>query len=100
LPDPLTAGWNGASVCEIIEDTELIRVLRCTFPPGIGHEMHEHAPHYGYTVKGSKFRITDSEGIRELDVPTGYSFYKETITQHEVLNIGDSIAVFLIIEPK
>ena len=100
LPDPLEAGWVGKPVCEVLEDNDKVRVLKCTFPPGVGHEKHEHAPHYGYTLAGSKFRITDATGTREVNVPAGSDFYKDVITTHEVLNIGDSTAIFLIIEPK
>jgi quercetin dioxygenase-like cupin family protein len=100
LPDPLEAGWNGEKVCEVLEDNDKLRVLKCTFPPGIGHEKHEHQPHFGYTLAGSKFKMTDSEGVRELDVPTGYSFSKDFVSVHEAENIGDSTAVFLIVEYK
>lgn len=100
LPDPLQAGWNGKKVCKVLEENTSVRVLKCTFPPGVGHEKHFHAEHFGYTLKGSKFRITDETGTREVDVPTGYNFYNEKIDWHEVLNIGDSTAVFLIVEPK
>ena len=100
LPDPLEAGWNNQSVCEVLEDNDKQRILKCTFPPGIGHEKHYHNPHFGYTLKGSKFRITDTTGTKEVNVPTGSTFSKDEITWHEVLNVGDSTAVFLIIEPK
>lgn len=100
LPDPLEAGWEGEKVCELLEETENVRALRCTFPPGVGHERHYHDEHFGYTIKGSRFRITDATGTREVNVPTGSSFYNEKVEWHEVLNIGDSTAVFLIIEPK
>lgn len=100
LPDPLKAGWNNEPVCEEVENNEKVRVLKCTFPPGVGHERHYHAAHYGYTVSGSKFRITDTTGTREVQVPTGSSFYNDKIEWHEVLNVGDSTAVFLIVEPK
>lgn len=100
LPDPLEAGWKGEAVCEILKDNKELRVLKCTFEPGIGHEKHYHNPHFGYTISGSRFRITDTTGIREVNVPTGYSFSNDEITSHEVLNIGDSIGVFLIIEYK
>jgi quercetin dioxygenase-like cupin family protein len=100
LPDPLEAGWKGKSVCEIIEETEKLRVLKCTFKPNVGHEKHYHKPHVGYTLKGSKFQITDKNGVREINVPTGSTFSKDKTSQHEVLNIGDSTAIFLIIEPK
>ena len=100
LPDPLEAGWHGEKVCQILEENESIRVLKCTFPPGVGHEKHFHAKHFGYTLKGSEFQITDHKGTREVNVPTGYDFFNEGIEWHNVLNIGDSTAVFLIIEPK
>lgn len=100
LPDPLQAGWNNQSVCEVLEDNNELRVLKCTFAPNVGHEKHYHNPHFGYTLAGSTFRITDTTGTREVNVPTGYSFSKTEISQHEVLNIGDSTAVFLIMEYK
>lgn len=100
LPDPLEAGWNNEAVCEVVEDNAKIRVLKCSFAPGVGHEKHYHNPHFGYTLAGSQFRIKDTTGIREVNVPTDYSFSKEAISTHEVLNIGDSTAVFLIIEYK
>ena len=100
LPDPLEAGWKNASVCELVEDRKNVRVLKCTFEPGVGHERHYHKPHFGYTLAGSKFKMKDTNGIREVDVPTGSHFYSEGVVWHEVLNIGDSTAVFLIIEPK
>ncbi|WP_233273969.1 cupin domain-containing protein [Altibacter lentus] len=100
LPDPLAAGWKDQAVCELLQENDHLRVLRCTFAPGVGHEKHYHAPHIGYTIAGSRFRITDTTGSREVDVPTGYHFDNEYIEWHEVLNIGDSTAVFLIIESK
>jgi len=100
LPDPLEAGWQGQSVCEVLQDTKELRVLKCTFPPNVGHEKHYHAPHFGYTINGSTFKITDQNGTREVNVPSNYSFSNDTIVEHEVLNIGDSTAVFLIVEYK
>ena len=100
LPDPLEAGWNNQPVCELLEDNDRIRVLRCTFPPGVGHEKHYHKPHFGYAISGSKFRIKDTTGVREVSFPSGGHFYSEGTKWHEALNIGDSTAVFLIIEPK
>ncbi len=100
LADPLEAGWKGEAVCTVEKEDEAIRVLRCTFPPGVGHEKHFHPKHFGYTVKGSKFRITDASGTKEVDVPTGSDFYNEKIEWHEVLNIGSDTAVFLIMESK
>jgi len=100
LPDPLEAGWLGESVCEMMhEDTE-VRVLKCTFPPGVGHEKHQHQPHFGYTLQGSTFKITDAKGTKTVNVKTGTNFSKDKVTEHEVVNVGDSTAVFLIVEYK
>jgi len=68
----LEAGWNNKAVCEVVEENDKVRILKCTFAPDVGHEKHYHNPHFGYTQ----------------------------ITSHEVLNIGDSTAVFLIVEYK
>lgn len=100
LPDPLEAGWKGSSVCEILEENKSQRVLKCIFDPGIGHERHFHLPHFGYTIAGSTFRIKDTTGTRDVNVKTGSYFNSIGTEWHEVLNIGDSTAVFLIIEPK
>ena len=100
LPDPLAAGWGNQKVCELLEENTKIRVLKCTFPPGTGHERHYHSAHFGYTLAGSTFRITDTTGTRDVTVPTGSNFNNDGVAWHEVLNIGDSTAVFLIIEPK
>ena len=100
LPDPLEAGWNNEAVCEILQDNADIRALKCTFPPGVGHERHYHKAHFGYAIAGSKFRIKDTTGTREVTLKSGTSFSSEGVEWHEVLNIGDSTAIFLIIEPK
>jgi quercetin dioxygenase-like cupin family protein len=100
LPDPLQAGWNGKKVCELLQDTKEQRILKCTFPPGIGHEKHYHNPHFGYTLKGGTFKITDTSGTKTITVPTGTTWSKSKVTQHEVLNVGESTSVYLIIEPK
>ena len=100
LPDPLEAGWNGEAVCEVLNENDELRVLKCTFEPGVGHEKHLHESHFGYTLAGGKFRITDTTGTREVDIPTGYNFSNAKIISHEVLNIGETTAIFLIMEYK
>jgi len=45
-------------------------------------------------------RIEDENGVREVDVPAGSSFTSEGVSWHEVLNVGDTTTVFLIVEPK
>jgi quercetin dioxygenase-like cupin family protein len=100
LPDPLQAGWRGRAVCEQLPSSDELRVLRCTFPPGVGHERHYHPPHWGYVLAGGRMRITDASGVREVDTVTGSSFSSPGVAWHEVLNIGGTTAVFLIVEPR
>ena len=100
LPDPLAAGWRGRSVCEKLHEDDRLRVLRCTFAPGVGHERHFHAAHFGYVLAGGRMRITDEDGVREVDLLTSSTFSSDGIAWHEVLNIGDTTTVFLIVEPK
>ena len=100
LPDPLAAGWKGSPVCELLYENSDIRVLKCTFKPGIGHEKHYHDPHFGYTLSGSTFQMIDDKGKRVVEVPTGSHFYSKGTEGHEVLNVGDSTGIFLIFEHK
>ena len=98
LPDPLAAGWKGAPVCERLHKDATQRILRCTFAPGVGHERHYHGPNFGYAVSGGRMQITDASGTREVDLPTGSSFASPGTEWHEVLNVGETTVVYLIIE--
>lgn len=100
LPDPLAAGWQGNEVCERLHEDKQQRVLRCTFAPGIGHEKHFHKAHFGYAISGGKMRLTSSNGIREVTLTTGSSYSSNGVEWHEVLNVGDTTVVYLIVEPK
>ena len=73
LPDALTAGWKGQKTCEKLFEDEKVRVARCTFQPGVGHERHFHLPHYLYVLGGGRVRVTDATGTREADVTLEYS---------------------------
>ncbi len=100
LPDPLTAGWEGEKVCEVLQENDSLRALRCTFPPGAGHERHFHAPHFGYILEGGTMRIKDASGTREQETPAGASWTSDGVDWHEAVNIGDTTTVYIIVEPK
>lgn len=100
LPDPLAAGWNGQAVCEQLALTERQRVLKCTFPPGVGHEKHYHVPHFGYALSGGRMRLNDARGTRDVELATGSHFTSEGTDWHEVLNIGTTTVQYLIVEPR
>ncbi len=100
LPDPLAAGWKGKPVCEKLLDDDERRVLRCTFPPGGGHDRHFHRPHFGYAISGGRMRITEPKGVREATLAAGSVFTSSGVEWHEVLNIGDTTVQYLIVEAK
>lgn len=100
LPDPLAAGWQGKKVCEKLHEDEKQRILRCTFPPGVGHEKHYHAPNFGYTLQGGKMKITSASGTREVEIKTGDSHVSQGTDWHEVVNVGDTTVVYLVVEVK
>jgi len=99
LPDPLRAGWQGKKVCEQLHESIDMRVLRCTFAPGVGHERHFHAAHYGYALSGGTMKITDGNSTRTVELQTGSDFYSGGIDWHTVINIGKTTVQYLIIEP-
>ena len=100
LPDPVAAGWQGETVCEVLREDAELRIFRCTFPPGMGHERHFHPRHFGYALSGGTMRITSDAGTREVALKTGSYFFNEGIAWHEGLNVGDTTVSYLMVEPK
>jgi hypothetical protein len=100
VPDALTAGWKGERRCESLYEDELIRVLRCTFPPNVGHEAHSHPGTFTYFLSGGRGRITDAQGTRDYDIKTDDFRAGKPIEWHEGLNTGETTQRFLIIEKK
>lgn len=101
LPMALCAGWEGERVCERLREDAQIRVLRCTFPPGVGHEAHYHPPHFGYVLSGdSTMRITTEEGVVDRPVRAGGSFSNDAEIRHAALNVGAETTTYLIVEKK
>ena len=101
LPMALCAGWQGERVCEVLREDAQIRVLRCTFPPGVGHEPHYHPPHVGYVLEGnSTMRITTADGVVDRPVRAGTSFSNDAEIEHAALNVGSETTRYLIIEKK
>jgi len=45
-------------------------------------------------------QITDESGTRVVDLLSGSSFISAGVVWHEVMNIGDTTTVYLIVEPK
>ena len=100
LSGPLVTGWKGQKVCEKISENKHEQILRCTFPPGVGHEKHKHNKNFGYAIAGGVVKITDQKGTREVDLKTNSYFNSNGTNWHQVENIGETTIVYLIIESK
>ncbi|WP_394728893.1 cupin domain-containing protein [Altererythrobacter sp. GH1-8] len=100
VPDALVAGWKGQKACELLQEKPSYRVLRCTFPPGAGHERHYHPPHFGFALSGGKAELIDASGTREAVIATGSSFTSNGTAWHEMRNIGESVIAYIIVEEK
>jgi hypothetical protein len=100
LSDPFEAGWKGSKVCEKLSENKINRILRCTFPPGVGHERHFHVAHFGYALSGGTVRITDHKGTREVTLSTDSSYSSNGVEWHQIENIGETTVIYLIIENK
>lgn len=100
LPHAFDAGWQGQQTCELLYENDAMIVGRCDFPPGVGHEKHYHNPHFGYVLEGATMRIVDESGEREVETVTGATWSTDEVTVHEAVNIGDTTASYLIVEPK
>ncbi len=100
LLDPVQAGWHGHKVCEVLVDNAQVRTARCTFPPGEGHDRHFHAPHWGYILTTSTMRITTAKGTVVRDLKAGDTWWSDEVAWHEMLNVGTTAGVYLIVEPK
>ena len=98
LPSALEAGWEGERVCTLQHQTDAHRVLRCTFPPGVGHERHYHPPHYGYALSGGTMQLTSETGTRTATLATGSDYSSDGVEWHEVVNVGETTVTYLIVE--
>ena len=98
LPSALEAGWEGERVCTLEHQSDTHRVLRCTFPPGVGHERHYHPPHYGYALSGGTMQLTSESGTRTATLATGSDYSSDGVEWHEVVNVGETTVTYLIVE--
>ena len=98
--DALDAGWGGEKRCENLYEDDNIRVLRCTFPPNVGHERHSHPASFLYVLNGGRGTVTDSTGTREFQVKSDQSRPANAVEWHEMLNTGESTLRYLIVEKK
>jgi quercetin dioxygenase-like cupin family protein len=101
LPPGRCAGWQGRPVCAVLDEDAQTRVMRCVFPPGVGHEPHYHPPHFGYVLEGEGvMRITTPAGVVERALKAGDTWTSATEVRHAAVNISDRTLSYLLVEKK
>jgi quercetin dioxygenase-like cupin family protein len=100
LSHAFDTGWKGEETCKVLFEDQAVRVGRCIFPPGSGHEKHYHHPHFGYVLEGGMLLIQDDRGERKVTTESGSTWSTTSNTVHQAQNIGDTTTSYLIVEPK
>ena len=88
-------------VYQVIFENDDVKVLKVTFAPGQGDNMHEHGVITYYGIKGGKLQNTLADGtVKEMEVPDGFVGHGNTIVKHQIENVGDDTVRGIIVEHK
>jgi hypothetical protein len=99
-PDALSVEWQGKKVCEKLHEDEQIRILRCSFPPGVKNVRDRHPATFVYTLGGGKAEFTDASGTRRLDMANDAYLFNQPIPWHDITNAGDTTLRYVLVELK
>ena len=88
-------------VYKVLLDNEEVKVTEVTFKPGQGDEMHQHGVMSIYGITGGKLQNTSPDGtVREMEVADGFVGHRNTVTTHQMKNIGDTTVKVILVEHK
>ena len=88
-------------VYQVIFENDDVKVLKVTFAPGQGDNMHEHGVITYYGIKGGKLQNTLADGsVKEMEVPDGFVGHGNNIVKHQMENVGDDTVKVIIVEHK
>ena len=88
-------------VYKVLLENEDVKVTEVTFKPGQGDEMHQHGVMSIYGIIGGKLQNTSPDGtVREMEVADGFVGHRNTVTTHQMKNIGDTTVKVILVEHK
>ena len=88
-------------VYKVLLDNDEVKVTEVTFKPGQGDEMHQHGVMSIYGITGGKLQNTSPDGtVREMEVADGFVGHRNTVTTHQMKNIGDTTVKVILVEHK
>ena len=88
-------------VYKVLLENEDVKVLEVTFKPGQSDNFHKHNVMTFYAVQGGSLQVTSPDGtIRENIFPSGRTGHSNTMTTHQVKNIGKNTVKVILVEHK
>jgi len=99
VPDP--SEGLGAARSTIQIDNEHTRVTQWRLAPGEATGRHRHQ--YDYVImprSTGTLRLETSDGINEVKLVAGQSYFRNTGVEHDVINVSDHEFVFSVIDFK
>ena len=88
-------------VYKVLLENDEVKVTEVTFKPGQGDEMHQHGVMSIYGITGGKLQNTSPDGtVREMEVADGFVGHRNTVTTHQMKNIGDTTVKVILVEHK
>ena len=88
-------------VYKVLLDNEEVKVTEVTFKPGQGDEMHQHGVMSIYGITGGKLQNTSPDGtVREMEVADGFVGHRNTVTTHQMKNIGDTTEKLMALQKQ
>ena len=88
-------------VYKVLLENEEVKVTEVTFKPGQGDEMHQHGVMSIYGITGGKLQNISPDGtVREMEVADGFVGHRNSVTTHQMKNIGDTTVKVILVEHK
>lgn len=87
---------------ETLVDEARVRVTRFTFAPGAETGWHRHSHDYVIVaLTACQMRLIDAQGaVRDVVVPAGDSYRRDAGVEHNVVNAGSEMMMFVEVELK
>ena len=88
-------------IYDVLLENEDVKILKVSFPPGVGDNMHDHYPFSFYVIDGGKLQVTLPDGkVNEMEAGDGFSGHNEKGVRHKVKNVGEEAVNIILVEHK
>ena len=89
------------AIARKIEDNDRVVMTEWRFPPGSETGWHRHAMDYCIVYRtAAKHTVETKDGVREVALNAGASYFRKAGVEHNVINAGDSEILMVETELK